>query len=495
MKKLLALALALVLLAALPINALADGSLGSDQKDKIDRYVEQAMKAGRIPGVALAIVKGNETVYMKGYGMARGSSPVTPQTPFTICSVGKTFTALAIRQLAGQGKVEYEATVQKYIPWFTLADPEAAKQITVKDLIDHKSGLSTGAGTAGYLYSPTLSIEEAVHRLKDVKPVRPAGTSEEYSNLNFIILGLIVEKVSGIPYGEYVQDNIFAPLGMAHSYTDEAAARVDGTAQGHALAFGMAVPTDIPFPTAELPAGYQLASAEDMAKFAKLYLNNGYISGKSIIGNNTLADIEPPYGTYTPDEMRYGIYWMPENGLVKGYMGYFGHEGGSSNFSTMLLISPSTKTAIVVLTNCRNGSVNPTISAATIARDISAEMNNGMGFPEPSASFGEDTTITIIAAAAVLLLALRAFWATRFRRNLSRGKGRRVFSLVTYALLDGALPLATLFVIPAAFGVAWPTVIGTNVVPAFTILFGSAVLLAVFAVKTAVLLQRRSKSF
>lgn len=491
MRKLLVLATAFAFLAAAPASpALANGGLSNDTADKIDQYVQQVMREGKIPGLSVAIVKGSEIAYLKGFGKADGNRPVTPQTPFTICSVGKTFTALAIRQLAGQGRIRYDATVQTYIPWFTLADPEAAKAITINDLISHKSGLSTASGAEGYTYDTNLSIEGLVRRLKDVEPDRPVGASEEYSNLNFIILGLVVEKVSGMPYADYVRKSIFGPLGMSHSFSDETPAKADGSAMGHSLAFGLIVPSNIPFPNAQVPAGYQLTSAEDMAKFAKLYLSNGYADGHSLFESNTLPERKAPDAASSANLQRYNIYWMPENSSA----GYYGHEGGSANFSTMLLVNPASQIAIIVLTNCNNGSTNPQINARTIANDIASEMDNNLGLPHRTAGFGSDWIYTAALVVIAALLALRVYWTARFRRNLARGKRRRVFSLVTYSLLDGLLPLCVLLLLPGAFKVSWPLLLNSNMEPCFLLLLACTTLLAIFVAKTATLLVGKQRS-
>jgi len=110
--------------------------------EAIDEYITARLRSAHIPCVALAIVKGDQIVYLKGYGRADQSGrPVTPQTPFIIGSITKPFTALAVMQLVETGKVELDAPVQRYLPWFHTADPKASAQITVRMLIDQTSGL------------------------------------------------------------------------------------------------------------------------------------------------------------------------------------------------------------------------------------------------------------------------------------------------------------------------------------------------------------------
>ncbi len=482
-------------LAGVPAGAaIADGVQKDGMEPAIDQYIDQVRASGKIPGVAIAIVQGEETIFLKGYGVAGGNRPVTPQTPFTICSVGKTFTAFAIRQLAAQGKVDYDEPVQAYIPWFELADPGSASQITIGDLISHKSGLSRESGTQSWLYDPNLTLEDAVRRLKSVHPAHPAGSSEEYSNLNFVLLGLVIQAVSGMPYEDYIQSNVFEPLGMAHSYLHDAEARKDGSAAGYSVAYGIPIPLDIPQPKGMTPAGFQQTCAEDLAKFAKLYLNNGYLNGKSVFAENPLPEQKPPFEKYDNSTPRYGIYWMPESGPVGGYQGYYGHEGRSSNFSTMLMVNPYSKRAIIVLTNCVNGAYDPPLNAATIANDIAAMLEMHTGLPQRTAGYGSKWINTVALGAVILLLALRFFWISRFRRNLARGKGRRAAAVISYALLDGALPLAALVSLPMIFQTPWPVILGNNPELGILILLVCPALLSVFAAKTIILIITRAKA-
>jgi CubicO group peptidase (beta-lactamase class C family) len=144
-----ALATMLVLLAfgaTGPPTAAAASAPGAGTPDlaAIDRYVEAHRQATRLPGLALCIVHGDQVVHLRGFGHADPSGrPVTPQTPFLLASTTKSFTALAVMQLVEAGKVDLDAPVQRYLPWFRLADPAASARITVRHLLNHTSGLAT----------------------------------------------------------------------------------------------------------------------------------------------------------------------------------------------------------------------------------------------------------------------------------------------------------------------------------------------------------------
>ncbi|HEX6386228.1 MAG TPA: serine hydrolase domain-containing protein, partial [Anaerolineae bacterium] len=147
-------------LAAQPVQPL-DG-------DAIDSFVESQMQAHRIRGLALAITQGDEIVHLRGYGTAGDDRPMTADTPMHLGSVSKSFTALAIMQLVEQGQVDLDAPVQAYLPWFTVADDEAGRAITVRHLLHHTSGLSD------LEYVPTFpddtTLQQAVEDLDRVEP-------------------------------------------------------------------------------------------------------------------------------------------------------------------------------------------------------------------------------------------------------------------------------------------------------------------------------------
>ena len=186
----------------------------------IDTYLERQMAELRIPGLALGIVQGDQVVHLKGFGVADPAGrAVTPQTPFILNSISKSFAALAIMQWVEQGQIELDAPVQRYLPWFQVADANAAAQITVRQLLNHTSGLPESAAYPD-LARPAATaetLEERVRRLHDTQLNRPVGTTFEYTDANYDVLGLIVQTVAGQPYTAYVQQQILAPLGMVRS--------------------------------------------------------------------------------------------------------------------------------------------------------------------------------------------------------------------------------------------------------------------------------------
>ena len=202
----------LLVLAMFPARAKANPA--SNDFSAVDAYIEAQKKSLHIPGIAVAIIQGDQITYMRGYGdSGRGKQSVTPQTPFMIGSVTKSFTALAIMQLVEAGKIQLDAPVQTYLPWFRVADPVASAQITVRHLLNQNSGLSTGSGLTEEMVSDLsdTAIEDGVRRLADDVLTKTPGTTFQYSNVNFNILGQIIQTITGQSYESYIQNSSLIP--------------------------------------------------------------------------------------------------------------------------------------------------------------------------------------------------------------------------------------------------------------------------------------------
>ena len=292
----------------------------ADQVDTkaVDDYMNSTLKSFRIPGLALSIVRNDRIVYLKGYGRSnvRGK-PVTPQTPFYIASLYKSFIGLGISQLIETGKVDIDAPARAYLPWFTLADPEAAKRITIKHLLTHTSGLSTRSGII-VAYTNPISLEQLVKNLAHTRISQPAGSRFQYSNLNYFILAEVVQTVSGMPYGQYIEANIFKPLDMQHSYTSRAKAKKNGLATGYTALFGFMIPFIEPERRASI---HLIVSSEDMAHYMVAQLNNGTYAGNSVISSQGMARTH----TNLMPGIQYGMGWAIRKDTIS-------HAGAMQNF-------------------------------------------------------------------------------------------------------------------------------------------------------------------
>ena len=253
-------------------NATSHSDARAADFQTIDAYVTSQTEAMHIPGVALGIVKGDKIAHLQSFGVANpAGQPMTAQTPLILGSTTKSITALAIMQLVEAGRIGLDAPVREYLPWFEVDErlvPSAASTITVRHLLNQTSGIPTGKGIGASLTdNADETTEEAVQALKKVTVTAPAGTNFQYSNSNYVILGLVVQTVSRQSYESYVQEHIFAPLHMQHSFVSENEAGRHDMATGYRWWFGIPIPANLPHSGGAVPAGYLISSAQDMAQY------------------------------------------------------------------------------------------------------------------------------------------------------------------------------------------------------------------------------------
>jgi len=339
------------------LPARAETNIGTPDTSAIDAYLQEYVSTNHIPGVAVAVVQGDKVLLEKGYGDSVSGKPVTPQTQFYIGSVTKSFTALAAMKLVEQGKLDLDAPVQKYLPEFKVDDPEASSRITVRNLLNHTSGLVEKGDPNASAY--TASIEEQVTLMQYVKPTYPAGTHYEYYNQNYRIVGRVIEKVSGKSYGDFVKDSIFLPLGMTHTVTDPA--DTPNLAQGYSRFFSFPLPQTEKYIPGALPSGYLITTAEDMSKYVVALINNRQLDGKPVLREDLLAEMRtPPSGI----ESDYAMGWMSADDgdtLI--------HGGAIHHFQAFVGMKLKEKTGFVTLYN-QNSMENMMFENSTVNSDL-----------------------------------------------------------------------------------------------------------------------------
>lgn len=327
-------------------------SVATDTPDfaAIDVYIERQMGDLRIPGLALAVVQGGQIIYSKGFGIAGPDGrAVTPQLPFQIASLTKPMTGVAVMQLVEAGKLELDAPVQRYLPWFRVADEAASAQITIHHLLYHTSGLPEAVGAKYFLSGDTRpnALEERVRALSSIQLNRPVGSGYEYANAGYWVLGLLIQQVSGQSYETYMQSHLFTPLQMRQAFTDRAEAQAHGAASGHRYWFGLPVAGELAEDRANLPAGGLIASAEDVAHFLIAQLNGGRFGEAAILSAAGLAEMQRPVVPLGPDEF-YAMDWAV--GQIGGTTTLF--KGGAlADFKAQMLLLPERRLGLVVLMN------------------------------------------------------------------------------------------------------------------------------------------------
>lgn len=322
---------------------------------EIDKYLRGRRKALRIPNVVVAVVEGDRMVHAQGFGPVGddGDAPTT-ETPFGIGSLTKSFTALAVMQLVEDGRVDLDQPVSHYLPWFRLASPGDAGLITVRHLLNQTSGLPQLPGMRNLAHFDDRSdaLERMIRELAHVRPSHRPGTSFEYSNLNFDILGLVIETVSGESYASYLQRHVLEPLQMRHTHTSTRAAQEDGLAAGHRFWFGFPVAVGSPrTPVGSLPSGQLFSSAGDMAHYLSAHLNGGVHEGERVLsaaGITQLHDGVAKAVTMDIDLGRYAMGWFQEDLADTTVLS---HDGIMPEYSAYMAMLPEMNRAFVLLIN------------------------------------------------------------------------------------------------------------------------------------------------
>ena len=421
----------------MPVMAETVPSVGFDA-DALDAFISGQMSKHGIRGISLAVTSKTEIVYIKGYGTAGDGRPMTPHTPMYIGSQSKSFTGLAIAQLIEQGKIKPGDAVQKFIPWFKVADEEASKKITISHLLHHTSGLSEAGFTI--VLPNDASNEDAVRALASAELTAPIGTTFQYFNVGYDVLAVIVQNVSGMKYEDYIQQNIFNPLEMTHTYTDPGIARENGLSQGYSRFFGFAVPQEQPHRVFEVGAGYIISTAEDMAHYSMAMDNAGNYKGDQLLSARGMDMLFAPV-------QGYGMGWFVEPGHVF-------HGGANETFKTYVDIYPLRDMSIVLLIN-QGYMLDHYISAPQIFEGIDAIV---LGRVPPPVSEGWSVKyigwalLVFVLALAVFqirnLLSLRT-WRER-ARNWSTG--RKIWDTAVSFLIPTIILIVVFSQIKAFFG-------------------------------------------
>lgn len=337
---------------------------------QLPAVIERVRKQFQVPGLAVAIVKDGKLVLARGYGVRRLGQPATVdgQTLFAIASNTKAFTATALQMLAEQGKLDMDGRVTDYLPGFQMSDPYVTHEMRIRDLLAHRSGLSLGAGDLLY-WPPTLySAQEVVEHLRDVPLTSGFRSHYAYDNILFDVATLVIEKVSGMSYADFVRQKILLPAGMnqtlVHDHTLPAGLDV---ATGHALANFSQLQT-VPEMTwaNNLGAGSLYSNADDMARWMNILLAGGALpSGRHLFSTASrdqmwtmLTPIPvPPASVPQLESARPNFLGYGEGFFLSDYQGQrlVWHTGGWPGMVSRITLVPGLDLGVAVLTNQESG--------------------------------------------------------------------------------------------------------------------------------------------
>jgi len=365
------------LLTAITLSAEAQTSTKTTttiQIPGIDSVLNQVLKDQNIAGFAVAIVKGDEVIYSKGFGYrdVANKKPVTPNTLFAIGSSTKAFTSGLLGLLEKDGKLKLDDKANILLPQLSFYNSEMNNQISVRDLMAHRTGLSRY--DYSWLLFNTANRDSIISRVKYMKPTSGVREKWYYNNFMFLAQGMIVEKISGKTWEQNIKDKFFDPLGMTRSNTSLAAFKADADASLPYMTVKDSIIKKIDYYDINGmgPAGSINSSVNDMANWLKVWIAGGTFKGKEILPTSYIkeaASSQMVMDAALPSKhedvflANYGLGWM-----IGSYRGHYSveHGGNINGFSANVAFFPTDKLGIVVLTN-QNGSQVPSLVTNTIA--------------------------------------------------------------------------------------------------------------------------------
>jgi len=389
---------------------------------EIENKVRQLMEDGDIPGLSLIIIKGDEPVYIKGFGYAdmEKKVPVTPDTLFELGSCSKAFTALAALQLEERGRIELDDPVSTYFPGFYVVYEGKKHDLTIRQLLHQTSGIPTMKALS---YIPVGdhdgALRQTVKNLIGIELEGAPGKQYLYSTVNYDVVGAIIEKVSGVSYEEYMVENIFKPLSL--NSTIVGVNREDppqGKATGYKIGFYSPRRYEPPVYRGNNPAGYVISNAKDVARWMRFQMGAAETPLYPLMQKTQIPDL-----SVKPDPQSLTSYAM--GWIVNQYGNHdISHGGLNPNFTTYFYFRPGDKTAVALLAN--SNSTYTTFIARAVFNRL-----HGREFPSvfPSGS-GQDKAFSVVSFMAALGLLFIVFFFILIFIDLI--KGRRQFEPVTW---------------------------------------------------------------
>lgn len=346
------------LLLATATSLRAQGRIESD----LDAYIAKGMRDWKIPGLSIAIVKDDRVVYAKGFGVRRlgATDRVDARTMFGMMSTTKAMTALAIAMLVDSGRVAWDDPVTKHLPWFQLKDPWVTRELRVRDLLLHNSGL----GNADLLWvRGDLSTREILERVRGLDLSYSMRSSFIYQNVMYQVAGEVVAAASGMSWERFVKTRIMEPLGMTRSEPTLAAVlagRYDNVSAAH-FEIDRTVRAIEESPVDPVPAaGSAWSTAEDVGKWVRFLLDSGRVDGRRLVSESGFRELMRPQAFVGADEfyptarltrphwMTYGLGWFQQD-----YRGRFVamHTGSIDGRTAIVALMPEERLGVYIFGN------------------------------------------------------------------------------------------------------------------------------------------------
>lgn len=329
----------------------------SENLNLLTAWIESQMVYRGQPGLSIGIIYDQQLVWTRGFGYANLAhhTPATPQTIYRIASITKLFTATAVLHLRDAGKLQLDAPLTNYLPWFTIQNPyPAAPPITVRHLLTHTAGLPREAAFPYWSDAQFPTWEQIQAQLPQQQAALATETRWKYSNLGLALAGELVSAVSGLPYPQYIQQHILQPLAMNSTFVES----VDPHHPQLATGYGRRLPDGIrafsPFTDCQgiAPAANIATTVEDLAKFAMLQFRDAPAGGSQILRGSTLREMQRVHWLQPDWQAGWGLGFRVQHLYGKTIVG---HGGAVLGYRTLVAMCPAEKTAVICLTNADDG--------------------------------------------------------------------------------------------------------------------------------------------
>jgi CubicO group peptidase (beta-lactamase class C family) len=421
-----------------------------DDVAAIDAYMRQYQEQTGTPGLAFAVVRGDQVVHSRVWGEDGDGAGITAQTPFLLGSVAKPFTALAVMQLVEAGKVDLDGPVRRYLPWFRLADESASERITVRHLLTHTSGLARWAVPTDRFDNTADGLTRSVRELAAVQPVTAPGETHQYSDANYMVLGVLVETVAGQPFGEYLRRAVLDPLQMRHAAATAAQARAVGLPAGHRYYLGHPRRFYPPYDTSGVPYGYLGASLDDLTHFVTAQLCGGRYANAQILSPQGITQTHTGQ-VATSTSGRYGLGWR-DSTLDGTDTRVVWHAGAAPGYFSHLVLAPDFDLGVIVLANAYSPAIDAQLAVAAFNL---IRLNQGQPPKTATADPLFTAALAGLLAMAGLLLTTLTWWTVRAVRQhpaKPTSARRTIANTIGWLISCTALIVGTAWLLPASTG-------------------------------------------
>lgn len=444
-------------------------ALSDAQSAAIQALLDDACRISGVPGMSISILADDEVFYFSsGYADREKGLSASENTLYELASVSKAFTGMGILLLEEQGRLSMTDTVQKYLPWFTLkyqGKPVDMQSLTLNNFLHHTSGLTNGRHTQNIPQGNTPDLlQKTVEMLVDAELAFPPGEQYNYGTVNYDVLGLVIEIVSGQSYEDFMREQVFQPLGLHQTYVYKEDAQATGhLAQGYRSSFFMTTPYNAPDYAGNKPAGYIISCTKDMARWMGIQM--GIVQGIPEIFHTVIEKShQGDMSVQAVNEMYYAAGWS-----VNADQTIIEHSGGNPNFRTKVAILPNERTAVCLLTNGANTNISLVLKVKDILDGNLTQSYEISGTQLWDIILSSTTIILCLLAVLFFLLGLRR------RKTNERHPMTKKRIIVTVILLIATIALC---IFPMFIGYDWSTILIWQTYSVLTALISSALLTA-----------------